>query len=246
MTNMLACVALGLLVMTTGQALAADASPVGPDTVMLKDGSVIYGEVVEMSGGELHIKTAFGVGDVVKVKWANVAKLTINHQMPFHLKDGTVIVGTATEGPEGSIVVKAEPLQGTLTVPMDSIASVNPLVQPPVVYNGSLQVGFSQTTGNSHLRNASMIGEFVGRSEQLRLSLLGRYVYGDNGGSSLPATPVGPSSWTSSSASACSGSPPPTSSRIPFKTSRCGPRSQAGPVFNSSRRAISRPPGSRT
>lgn len=182
MTNMPACVALGLLVMTTGQALAADASPVGPDTVMLKDGSVIYGEVVEMSGGELHIKTAFGVGDVVKVKWANVAKLTINHQMPFHLKDGTVIVGTATEGPEGSIVVKAEPLQGTLTVPMDSIASVNPLVQPPVVYNGSLQVGFSQTTGNSHLRNASMIGEFVGRSEQLRLSLLGRYVYGDNGG----------------------------------------------------------------
>jgi putative salt-induced outer membrane protein YdiY len=56
------------------------------------------------------------------------------------------------------------------------------LEQPPVVYNGSLTAGFSQTTGNSHLRNASLLGEFVGRSEQLRLSILGRYVYGDNAG----------------------------------------------------------------
>jgi putative salt-induced outer membrane protein YdiY len=173
-------IAISMLATAVVPAGAADSPPAAPDVVTLKDGSVIYGEVVEMSGGELRIKTAFGVGDIVKVKWANVSKLAINHQLPFHLKEGTVIVGTATEGPAGSIVVKAEPLQGALTIPMDSIASVNPLVQPPVVYNGSLQVGFSQTTGNSHLRNASMIGEFVGRSEQLRLSLLGRYVYGDN------------------------------------------------------------------
>lgn len=63
---------------------------------------------------------------------------------------------------------------------MDSIVSVNPLIQPPVIYNGSLQFGFTQTTGNSHLRNATVIGDFVGRSEQLRLSLLGLYIYGDN------------------------------------------------------------------
>jgi len=177
MRKLLTLMALGLLMGTVGQAIAADA-PL--DIVTLTDGSVIYGEVIEMSGGELHIKTAFGVGEIVKVKWANVSKLAVNHQLPFHLKEGTVIFGTATEGPAGSIVVKAEPLQGTLTIPMDSIVSVNPLVQPPVVYNGSLQAGFTQTTGNSHLRNATVIGEFIGRSEQLRLSLLGRYVYGDN------------------------------------------------------------------
>ena len=180
MRKMLAFVALSVFIVSVGSAVAADTPPAPLDVVTLTDGSVIYGEVVEMSGGELHIKTAFGVGDIVKVKWANVSKLAVNHRVPFHLKEGTVIVGTATEGPAGSIIITAEPLQGTLTVPMDVIVSVNPLVQPPVVYKGNLQFGFTQTTGNSHLRNATLIGEFVGRSEQLRLSLLGRYIYGDD------------------------------------------------------------------
>jgi putative salt-induced outer membrane protein YdiY len=76
--------------------------------------------------------------------------------------------------------VQAEPLKGTMEVPMGSITSVNPVVQPPVIYSGSLTGGYSQTTGNSHLRNASLLGDFVARSEQLRLSINGRYVYGDN------------------------------------------------------------------
>jgi putative salt-induced outer membrane protein YdiY len=71
-------------------------------------------------------------------------------------------------------------MQGTLTVPMDSIKSVNPIIQPPVIYVGSLTGGFSQTTGNSHLINASLLGDFVARSDQLRLTLNGRYVYGDD------------------------------------------------------------------
>jgi len=67
-----------------------------------------------------------------------------------------------------------------MTVPLSSVTAVNPLVQPPVIYVGSLTGGYSQTTGNSHLRNASLLGEFVARSEQLRLTMNARYVYGDN------------------------------------------------------------------
>jgi putative salt-induced outer membrane protein YdiY len=98
------------------------------------------------------------------------------------LKEGTVLIGTADEGESGTMVLKAEPLRGTMTVPLDSVASVNPLIQPPVVYAGSLQAGYSQASGNSHLRNASLIGEFTGRSESLRLTILGRYIYGDDAG----------------------------------------------------------------
>lgn len=180
MRTVLLCAAMGLFSFTTGPALAAETPSAPPDIVTLKNGSIVYGEVVEMSAGELYVKTAFTVDEIVKVKWADVAKLEITHPLPVHLRDGTVILGTVTEGPAGSIIVKAVSLQESLTIPMDSIKSVNPLIQRPVVYSGSLQIGFSQTTGNSHLRNASMIGEFVGRSKQLRLSLLGRYVYGDN------------------------------------------------------------------
>jgi hypothetical protein len=146
------------------------------DVVTLKDGSIIYGEIIDMEDGMLHLKSP-AAGETIKLKWAEVAKLKVTHPIPFHLKEGTILVGTAEEGEPGTMLMKAEPMQGTLTVPLDSVKSVNPLIQPPVVYSGNLQGGYSQATGNSQQRNASLIGEFVGRSESLRLTLLRRYVY---------------------------------------------------------------------
>lgn len=160
-------------------AKAADAPP-PLDVVTLKDGSNIYGEVIEMAGGVLVMKTPSSPDNVIKVKWSDVAKLAVNHPIPFHLKEGSILVGTATAGSDGNLNIQSEPLKGSLTVPLDAIGSVNPLIQPPVLYSGSLTGGFSQTTGNSHLKNASLLGDFVARSEQLRLSINGRYVYGEN------------------------------------------------------------------
>jgi putative salt-induced outer membrane protein YdiY len=159
---------------------AAAAASAAPDTVTLKDGSTIYGEVIEMSGGVLQIKTPVSPDNLIKVNWNDVAKLSVSHPIPFHLKEGSVIRGTATAGPNGTLNVQAEPLKGTMEIPLDSVTSMNPVIQAPVIYSGSLTGGYSQTTGNSHLRNASLLGDFVARSEQLRLSMNGRYVYGDN------------------------------------------------------------------
>lgn len=149
------------------------------DVVTLKDGSVIYGEVIEMTGGLLHIKNSMA-GDIIKVKWAEVSKLAVSHPIPFHLKEGTVLVGTVEEGDPGMMKVKAGPTGSVMTVPMDAVTQVNPVLQPPVVYTGSINAGYSQSAGNAHLKNVSVIGDFVARSEQLRLTMLGRYVYGDN------------------------------------------------------------------
>lgn len=161
-------------------AFSADTPAPPLDIVTLKDGSTIYGEVIEMAGGVLVLKTPVSPDNVIKVKWSDVAKLSVNHPIPFHLKEGSVLVGTATAGTDGNLNIQSEPLKGSLTVPLETIGSVNPLIQPPVLYSGSLTGGFSQTTGNSHLKNASMLGDFVARSEQLRLSINGRYVYGEN------------------------------------------------------------------
>jgi putative salt-induced outer membrane protein YdiY len=111
-----------------------------------------------------------------------VTKLTVTHPIPFHLKEGTILNGTAAAGPDGVLVIHADPLKGTMEVPMTDITSVNPLVQPSVVYVGNLTGGYSQTTGNSQLRNASLLGELVARSELLRLTMNVRYVYGDDRG----------------------------------------------------------------
>jgi len=154
----------------------------GPDIVTLKDGSVLYGEVIEMEKGELAIKTVFGVGEKVKVKWENVVKLVVTHPLPFHLKEGTVLMGTAQEGEPGMLVIKAEPMTGQLTVPLESVVSINPLPQPPVIYQGAFTGGLSANTGNTKLTNFSLLLDFTGRSETLRLTLFGRYIYGEDSG----------------------------------------------------------------
>lgn len=179
---LLACLMTPRLVAAADAPAMGEASvaPAPLDVVTLKDGGVLYGEVIEMSGGVLYFKTAAAADNLVKIKWANVEKLAINHPIPFHLKEGSVLIGTATEGPNGTINVRAEPLKGTMEVPLDLITALNPLIQAPVIYSGSLTGGYTQTTGNSHLKNASLLGDFVARSEQLRLSINGRYVYGDN------------------------------------------------------------------
>jgi putative salt-induced outer membrane protein YdiY len=152
------------------------------DIVTLKDGSVIHGEVMEMAGGVLLIKSPLA-DDLIKVKWAEVSKLAVSHPIPFHLKEGTILVGTVEEADPGMMKVKASPTGSIVTVPMALVTQVNPIAQPPVIYSGSINAGYSQSTGNSHLRNVSILGDLVARSEQLRLTLLGRYVYGDNSGS---------------------------------------------------------------
>jgi len=67
----------------------APATPAPPDMITLKDGGgVLYGEVVEMTDGVLYMKTAAAEDKIIKIKWANVEKLVINRQIPFHLKKG--------------------------------------------------------------------------------------------------------------------------------------------------------------
>ncbi|MCC6968491.1 MAG: DUF481 domain-containing protein [Nitrospira sp.] len=161
-----------------------DATAAAPtlDSVTLKDGTVIYGRVLGMIADELHIKTGFGPTageDIVKIMWPNVAKLVVNRPIPFSLKEGTTVVGTAQPGEPGTLTLQAAPMGTPMAIPLDAVVGMN---QPAVIYTGAVQAGFSQTTGNSHLRNGSLLGEMSARSESLRLTILGRYVYGDNAG----------------------------------------------------------------
>ena len=177
---------LGLITMAHSTFADDGTTPTTPtpalDVVTLKDGSVIYGEVIEMTGGLLHIKNSM-VNDIIKVKWEAVSKLAVSHPTPFHLKDGTVLIGTVEDSDPEMMKLKAGPIGSMMTVPMNVVTQVNPVVQSPVVYTGSINAGYSQSAGNSHIKNVSVIGDFVARSEQLRLTMLGRYIYGDNNGS---------------------------------------------------------------
>ena len=179
---MLIVIAMSMLG-SPGHGTIGSSDPPPPlDIVTLKDGSVVYGEVIELVDGELKLKTSFGVKDVVTIKWESVAKLSINHPIPFHLKEGTVLMGTAQEGTPGTLLLKIESNGRCIDGPNGLSEAINPLIQPPVVYLGNLNAGLSQASGNSHVRNASVLGDLTGRGESLRLMILGRYFYGDDNG----------------------------------------------------------------
>ena len=67
----------------------------------------------EMSGGVLFIKTTASADKIVKIELGQHINFAIAHPIPFHLKEGSVLIGTATEGPDGTLNVQVEPLKRT-------------------------------------------------------------------------------------------------------------------------------------
>ncbi len=171
-----------VMVLILGPLWAGAAVTDGLDVVTMKDGSVIYGEVVTMEGGLLTIKTAFVDKDLVTIKWEQVSQMTTTRPLPFHLKDGTTLMGTVEGVEDGRMRVKAGPLSGPVSIHVADVTAINPAVKPPVLYEGNFTLGMSGGSGNSEFKNFSGLMELVGRSESLRLSLFGRYVYGENQG----------------------------------------------------------------
>jgi len=55
------------------------AGPMGKIT--LKDGSQVYGEIVEMTEGVIKIKTLFHDGDPIKIKWSEVTGYRGAHEL---------------------------------------------------------------------------------------------------------------------------------------------------------------------
>ncbi len=182
-------VVLALCLALPFAAHAADVEPAaGPtaavpiDIVTLKDGSVLYGEVIEMTEGTLYLKTVDSADKAFKVKWSEVSKLAVTHPLPFHLKEGTILVGTTQADKDGVILLKVESLAEPLTIPVGSVTSINPLVQPSVIFIGAVTAGVSTANGNTNFQNASFLLDLTGRSDKLRLLLNGRYVYNENDG----------------------------------------------------------------
>jgi putative salt-induced outer membrane protein YdiY len=149
------------------------------DMIALKDGSVIFGEVVEMTEGKLKVRTRFGADEFVMIKWSDVTNLSLSHPLPLKLKDGTTIIGTVTQGKDGTIRLKAESVTEQMTIALDSVTAINPPVKPPVAFDGNFTLGMSGANGNANYSNISGLAELTGRSESLRLMLIGRYIYGE-------------------------------------------------------------------
>jgi len=167
-------------ILLTSCLLAGPGLAAAGDVVTLKNGSTVYGEILDMIQGKVRVKTSFGTEETISIKWAEVAQITTDHPLPVRLQDGTVLVGTLVESEKGMLKVKMDPLGALVPVPFEMVAAVNPPAKPPVDIQGNITLGIAGASGNSELKNISALGDVVARSEQLRLTLIGRYVYGES------------------------------------------------------------------
>ncbi|MEO8327542.1 MAG: hypothetical protein ABI618_16945, partial [Nitrospirota bacterium] len=86
-----------------------------------KDGSQVYGEIVEMTDGKIQIKTLFHEGDPIIIKWSEVTGIDTEDPMSFVLSNGTILQGKPAMTQPGMLDVKTELLPEPIAVQIDSI-----------------------------------------------------------------------------------------------------------------------------
>lgn len=162
------------------------AEPTAFDQVRLKDGSVILGEIQGLEGGTLSIKTAFGVDEIVKVKWAEIESVQTGASHNFVLSDGSSLKGRIT-ATDGGMATVAGDTVGETTIKLSDVTGVNPPPKKDVELVGNINFGGSVADGNTQTKTASLSANAVAQSERQRLTLGAAWNYSENSISGLTA-----------------------------------------------------------
>ncbi|HNR97769.1 MAG TPA: DUF481 domain-containing protein [Planctomycetota bacterium] len=168
------CLWMGL---AAGAVVAAEAAPAGaekpppppPDEIVLKDGSLIKGQIQTMTGGKLTVLTEFG--GAVTIKWADVAGLKTARPLDFKFEKEAGLAGTAAPVESGTIEITSPSLGGPASVKLQDITAINPPPFKPITYKGSANLAASVSDGNTRTKSASGMVAFEARSAQQRLTV---------------------------------------------------------------------------
>ena len=148
-------------------------------SVIMKDGSIIHGDIVEMVEGTLKVEAAFGADEPFLIKWGEVVTLATSQPVTFILDDGSSLIGAAEKADSGEVRIKTETLTLLIPVALASVKAINPTEKPPVKYTANFNIGSKISSGNTDDAQVNLLGGFVARSERLRLILDARYFYAE-------------------------------------------------------------------
>lgn len=168
-----------LIILPHGGSLAYGAA-IGQ--IMLKDGSKLYGEILNLADGILKAKAAFSSGDPIPILWPEVTGLSTQDSITVVLANGVTLKGKATFEKAGLIHMQTDLISVMIPVAVESVVAINPSPKKLIRYNGNLNLGANLTSGNTDVRQFNFLGELVARSERFRLSLLGRWIYAEDSG----------------------------------------------------------------
>ena len=94
------------------------------DRVVLKDGSLVHGQVESLSGGKLKVKTGFS--GTITIELEKISRLEVSRTLAFKLEDGTEHSATAASPEDGKVELTLADSGQKLTVDLGSIQAINP------------------------------------------------------------------------------------------------------------------------
>ena len=121
--------------------------------ITLKDGSLLYGEIVGMKDGILRAKASSSTGNPISFNWEEVAGLTTEGAVTMILDNGETVEGVAKSVNTGSLLLSSDQLEVPLTVPLISIKAI---------YTSKGDVPVAKDTGRIIMKNGDRItGEIL-------------------------------------------------------------------------------------
>ncbi len=149
-------------------------------SIIMKDGSIIHGDIIQMVKGQLQVEAPFGVGAPFLLKWEEVQNIATSQSVTLILVDGTSINGTVEKGEPGELRLASKPLVMTIPISLSTVTAINPPPKKPVRYQANIDFGGKFSSGNTVNKQANLLSKFSARSERLRLSLEGRFFYAED------------------------------------------------------------------
>ncbi len=161
------------------------------DQITLKNGDRLSGDILRSDEKLLIIKTEFA-GEVA-VQWAAIEAIRSTQTLHLTLKDGQVVVGTAT--PSDSKVQVQTKEAGPVVITKDAIVTIRSdkdqaayeeaeqrLRHPRLgdLWSGSLDTGLSLTRGNSAIVSYTLSGRAVRQTDRDKITVYTALVYGKN------------------------------------------------------------------
>jgi hypothetical protein len=116
------------------------------DSVLVRNGDLMVGEMKSLKRGQLEFKT--DAMSTVYVKWPRIVNVTTQKTFEIELTDGSIFFGTLSAGTQDSVVIRTDSL--AITVPTQAVVALE-RIKPSFwdALDGNLDLGIDFTQQNS-------------------------------------------------------------------------------------------------
>ena len=139
------------------------ASPALADTVWLKNGDRISGEIISMSGGALLLKT--GYAGQVKIDWDQVQSLASEKPLSLQTEDKRMLKGVAQKAEGGALSLGGQKLA------LAEVSALNPPDKSRWRFSGGVNAGLINQEGNTTKQNWDVDGRVTAEKTVHRFTM---------------------------------------------------------------------------